>query len=86
MSEKKTLNDDLAKVVSDVLRTRPEDWGDVDAHVLYARIMRLEAQLEALERHHRSVHPRCGEVHGQRMERPATPRQPMRAVDQRMAA
>lgn len=86
MTEKNVLNEELAQVVTDVLRTRPEDWGDVDAHVLYARILRLEAQLEALERHHRAVHPRCGEVNGKRQERPSTMRQALRVVDERMAA
>ncbi len=86
MTEKNVLNEELAVIVTGVLRTRPEDWGDVDAHVLYARILRLEAQLEALERHHRGVHPRCGEVTGQRQQRPTTAREPLRVVDQRMAA
>lgn len=86
MAAKHVLNEELAELVAGVLRSKPEDWGDVDARVLYARILRLEAQLEALERHHRSVHPRCGELGVARQPRPAETGTQLRLVDQRRAA
>jgi hypothetical protein len=85
MKQRDGLNDELAKIVADVLRTNPEDWGDVDARVLYARILRLEARLKSLEDHHRAVHPRCGEAAAQRAA-PLAAQPRLKAVDRPLAA
>lgn len=59
MKQEHTPEVELRRLVADVLRLRPEDWGDEDARVLFARILRLEARIEAMERHHSEVHPKC---------------------------
>lgn len=59
MNDRGTSETELRRLVADVLRLRPEDWGDEDARVLFARILRLEARIEAMERHHAEVHPKC---------------------------
>ncbi len=50
----------LRDLLARVLELRPEDWGDVDMRVLFARVMRLQAQVHALQEHHSAVHPSCG--------------------------
>ena len=59
MKDEHTPDLELRRLVADVLRLRPEDWGDDDARVLFARVLRLEARIEAMERHHQEVHPTC---------------------------
>lgn len=59
MNHEHASETELRRLVADVLRLRPDDWGDEDARVLFARILRLEARIDAMERHHGEVHPKC---------------------------
>jgi hypothetical protein len=59
MKDEHISDTELRRLVAGVLRLRPEDWGDEDAPVLFARVLRLEARLEAMERHHQETHPTC---------------------------
>lgn len=59
MTHEEVSDAGLRSIIASVLETGPEEWGDADTRVLFARARRLQERIEELEAHHRVQHPRC---------------------------
>lgn len=68
MAKRNVPEKQLEDLVREVLQLTPEDWGDIDLRVMLARVFRLQRRVNALEEHHRVVHPACSALMARRAE------------------